>query len=81
MSTSRIITGEYGTLTSPAMAIMITPWKPATVAPPRHLPITIAPLRTGATSISRRKPNSRSHTIEAAENMAVNSTAIASTPG
>ena len=37
--------------------------------------------RTGATIISRRKPNSRSHTIEAAENMAVNITAMHSTPG
>ena len=62
-------------------AITIRPWKPATVAPPRHLPSTIEPRRTGATSISRRKPNSRSHTIEAAENIAVNITAIASTPG
>ena len=29
--------------------------------------ITIADLLTGATSISRRNPNSRSHTIESAE--------------
>jgi len=36
---------------------------------------------TGATIISRRKPNSRSQTIEAAENMAVNITAMHSTPG
>ncbi len=53
----------------------------ATVAPPRHLPITIAHRRTGATSISRRNPNSRSQTIEAAEKIAVNSTDMASTPG
>jgi len=46
-------------------------WSP----PPRHLPITIADRLTGATSISRRKPNSRSQTIRtAAENTAVNST-------
>jgi hypothetical protein len=38
-------------------------------------------LLTGATSISRRKPNSRSHTIEPAEKIDVNSTDIASTPG
>jgi hypothetical protein len=59
----------------------MTPWKVATVAPPRHLPITMAQRRTGATSISRRKPNSRSQTIDAAEKMAVNSTDMASTPG
>ena len=35
----------------------------------------------GATSISRRNPNSRSHTIEAAENVAVNSTEVARMPG
>ena len=57
------------------------PWNVATVAPPRHLPMTIADRLTGATSISRRKPNSRSQTIEAAEKMAVNSTDMASTPG
>ncbi len=63
------------------MASTITPWKPATVAPPRHLPSTSELRRTGATIISRRKPNSRSHTIEAAENIAVNITAMHSTPG
>ncbi len=57
------------------------PWKVAIVAPPRHLPITIAARLTGATSISRRKPNSRSQTIDAAENTAVNRTDMASTPG
>ncbi len=60
---------------------MIAPWVQATVAPPRHLPITIELRRTGATIISRRKPNSRSHTIEAAENMAVNITDTARMPG
>ena len=57
------------------------PWKVAMVAPPRHLPTTMAARLTGATSISRRKPNSRSQTIEAAEKMAVNMTDMASTPG
>ena len=65
----------------PAKSSMIVPWKVATVAPPAHLPTTIAPRRTGATSISRRKPNSRSQTIEIAENSAVNRTVIAITPG
>ena len=46
---------------------MTIPWKVETVAPPRHFPITMADLLTGATSISRRNPNSRSQTIEAAE--------------
>jgi hypothetical protein len=36
---------------------------------------------TGATSISRRNPNSRSHTIEIAEKRLLNSTDIAMTPG
>ena len=61
--------------------MMITPWKLATVAPPRHLPITIELRRTGATIISRRNPNSRSHTIEAAENIAVNITEMQRIPG
>src|SRR6266702_2187556 len=60
---------------------MIAPWMVATVAPPRHLPITSAPRRTGATSISRMNPNSRSQTIDTAEKIEVNSTVIASTPG
>ena len=51
------------------------------MAPPRHLPITIELRRTGATIISRRKPNSRSQTIEAAENIAVNITERQRTPG
>jgi hypothetical protein len=37
--------------------------------------------RTGATSISRKKPNSRSHTIEIAENIAVKSVEVARMPG
>jgi hypothetical protein len=45
------------------------------------LPITIELRRIGATIISRRKPNSRSHTIEAAENIAVKSTEMARMPG
>src|SRR6266511_1540757 len=60
---------------------MIAPWMVATVAPPRHLPSTSAPRRTGATSISRMNPNSRSQTIDTAEKIEVNSTVIASTPG
>ena len=59
----------------------MTPWMHATLAPPKHLPITIELRRTGATIISRRKPNSRSQTIDAAENMAVNITAMQRMPG
>ena len=36
---------------------------------------------TGATSISRRNPNSRSHTIEIAEERAVDMTVMATIPG
>ena len=36
---------------------------------------------TGATSISRKNPNSRSHTIEIAEEMAVDMTVMATIPG
>src|SRR4029453_6785831 len=60
---------------------MIRLWRVATVAPPRHLPVRMDTVLTGATSISRRKPNSRSQTMEMPENAAVNSTEGASTPG
>src|SRR5689334_24956776 len=59
---------------------MTMPWSVAMVAPPRHLPITMEARLTGATSISRRNPNSRSYTIEAAEKMAVNRTESDRTP-
>ena len=81
MKIPMISSGSYGTPTSPASRITITPWMLATVAPPRHLPITIELRRTGATIISRRNPNSRSHTIEAAENIAVNITEMHRIPG
>ena len=67
--------------TKPAKTSITAPWKVATVAPPRHLPSTSALRRTGATSISRKNPNSRSQTMESAEKMAVNSTVMPSTPG
>ena len=75
------MTGLYGTPTSGASVRTIVPWKAATVAPPMHLPIMIELRRTGATNISRRNPNSRSHTIDTAENIAMKSTASAITPG
>jgi hypothetical protein len=40
----------------------------------------MAPVLIGATSISRRKPNSRSHTMEIPAKAAVKSTDMASTP-
>jgi hypothetical protein len=77
----RMSSASYGTSTAPARKISMTPSRLATVAPPMHLPMTIELRRTGATIISRRKPNSRSHTIDAAENIAVNITAMQRTPG
>ena len=49
--------------------------------PPRHLPTRIDDRGTGATSISRRKPNSRSQTIEMPAKIAVNSVEVATMPG
>ena len=54
--------------------MMIAAWIIATVAPPATFPSATAVRDTGATRTSRRNPNSRSHTIEMAENSAVNST-------
>src|SRR6185437_1170181 len=62
-------------------ARMAIPGKVETVAPPGHFPITMADKLTRATSISRRNPNSRSRTMEAAEKMAVDSADMDSTPG
>jgi hypothetical protein len=56
------------------------PLEVATVAPPRAFPTMIAHRREGATSISRMKPNLRSHTIETAEKIAVNRIVMAMTP-
>jgi hypothetical protein len=60
---------------------MMAAWTVATVPPPRIFPMTRAVRPIGATSISRRKPNSRSHTIDTAEKMAVNRTVMARMPG
>src|SRR5680860_1249211 len=67
--------------TNPARPSMMVPWMVATVLPPNTLPTIRALRRTGATIISRKKPNSRSHTMETAEKMEVKSTTMASTPG
>lgn len=80
-SSVRMSKGSYGTPTRPAMATSSVPWRTPAVAPPRHLPVTMAPRRTGATSISRMKPNSRSQTSEPAEKKHVKRTDIEMTPG
>ena len=66
---------------SGARASMMVPWTVAMLAPPRVLPDTSEVRLTGATSISRRNPNSRSHTIEIAEDRAVDMTVMATIPG
>ena len=66
---------------SGASTSMIVPWAVAMVEPPSVLPMTSEDRLTGATTISRRKPNSRSHTMEIAEKIAVMTTDIATMPG
>ncbi len=53
----------------------------AVVPPPSTLPTATDERGMGATSISLRKPNSRSQMMEMAENMAVNSTVMHTMPG
>ena len=60
---------------------MIVPCAAATLAPPAVLPSASEARLVGATSISRRKPNSRSHTIDMPEKIAVVTTLIAMMPG
>jgi hypothetical protein len=74
-------TGVRLTPTSGASTSMIVPWTVAMLAPPAALPTTIADRLTGATSISRRNPNSRSQTIDMAEKIAIVTTLIATMPG
>ena len=57
------------------------PARPRRPPPPAALPSTSTPRDTGATSISRMNPNSRSHTIAIAENSDDVITDIAMTPG
>jgi hypothetical protein len=73
--------GDSDTSTSGASTSTRQACSVATAAPPSVLPIMIELRRTGATSISRRNPNSRSHTIDTAENIAVNSVEVARMPG
>ncbi len=57
------------------------PWMTATVAPPSVRPIMISRRGTGATSVSFRKPNCRSHSIAMPEKTDVNRMVMAITPG
>src|SRR5207253_6711735 len=57
------------------------PCNTATVAPPSVRPIMIARRGTGATRVSFKNPNWRSHSMAIPENMAVNSTVMPITPG
>jgi len=50
-------------------------------APPIAFPIAIDVLLIGATNISLRNPNSRSHIIDIAENIEENNSVITSIPG
>ncbi len=53
----------------------------AVVAAPEVRPIMMCSRGTGATSVSLRKPNCRSHRSAMPENMAENSTVIEMMPG
>ncbi len=64
-----------------ARRMRIAPWNIAMVLPPSALPSTTAARLTGATRISRRKPNSRSQTMEMAAKIDVKRTAIEMIPG
>ena len=58
-----------------------SPWIIATVAPPSVRPIMICRRGTGATSVSFRKPNWRSHSRPMPEKIDENSTDMPITPG
>src|SRR6266571_2102112 len=69
---------------NPAMRVtkkISVPCSTATVAPPSVRPIMIARRGTGATRVSLRNPNWRSHSMAIPENIAVNSTVMPITPG
>src|SRR6266581_1700728 len=77
--TARTLTGR-----KPAMRVttkISVPCNTATVAPPSVRPIMIARRGTGATRVSLRNPNWRSHSMAIPENIAVNSTVMPITPG
>jgi hypothetical protein len=57
------------------------PWIIDTVAPPSVRPIMICNLGTGATSVSFRKPNCRSHSNPIPEKIDENRTDNPITPG
>ena len=68
------------TPTNGASTSRISAWNIACVAPPSVLPTAIDQRLIGATSISLRKPNSRSQTTDIPEKIDVKSTAIPMTP-
>ena len=60
---------------------MSSPWRLATVAPPRVRPKMIWMRGTGATRVSLRKPNWRSQSMAMPEKMELKSTVMPMTPG
>ena len=63
------------------MTSTIAPWNMAVVAPPATRPSMIAKRGTGATSVSFRNPNCRSHSISMPEKIAEKMMLIATMPG
>ena len=63
------------------MTVTSRPCRTATVAPPRVFPIMSCRRGTGATSVSLRNPNWRSHNRPRPEKMEENSTVMPITPG
>ena len=77
----RMIDRSIFTPTTGAISSMTETWSRATTHAPRAFPSTIPVRPSGATSSSRRNPNSRSHTIETPANREVVSTPMAMIPG
>ncbi len=69
------------TPTNGATRSIMIPWSIDVVLPPRALPTASDQRGTGATSISLRKPNSRSQIMETAPKIAVKRIAIEMIPG
>ncbi len=78
---SSTASGVRRTPTSGASTSRTSPCTVAWVAPPSAFPIATAERSMGATSTSRRKPNSRSQTIDMALNTEVKRTAMPMIPG
>ena len=80
-TTCTTMSGVSDTPTSGATSSNSKPCNNATLLPPSALPIATEVREMGATWISLRKPNSRSHMMLIEAKMLVNSTLMASTPG